>query len=116
MFVAIVFKDIVMENKVAVDEYVFNTLMRDLVGHDHSASSFLVYVLIWSKSKGRERIRVALSYQALAEGTGLSKSATQGAIRRLVRRQLLAVRKAGPTAIPQYSILRPWKRWAKHMA
>ncbi|MGA7415024.1 MAG: hypothetical protein WBW33_31430 [Bryobacteraceae bacterium] len=102
-----------MENKVGVDEYVFNTLMRDLVGHDHSASSFLVYVLIWGRSKGRERNRVALSYQALAEATGLSKSGTQGAIRRLVRRQLLAVRKAGPTATPEYSILRPWKRWAK---
>ena len=68
-------------------------------------SSFLVYILIWGKSKGRERNRVALSYQALAEATGLSKSATQGAIRRLVRRQLLAVKKAGPTATPEYSIL-----------
>jgi hypothetical protein len=102
-----------MENKVAVDEYIFSSLMRDLVGHDHSASSFLVYVLIWGKSKGRERNRVALSYQALAEATGLSKSATQGAVRRLVRRQLLAVKRAGPTAIPEYSILRPWRRWDK---
>jgi len=102
-----------MEKKIAIDEYVLNTLMRDLVGHDHSASSFLVYILVWGKSRGRERNRVALSYQTLAEATGLSKSATQSAIRHLVRRQLLAVRKEGPTSTPEYSILRPWKRWAK---
>jgi len=102
-----------MISKVAVDEYVFDTLMRDLVGHDHSASSFLVYVLIWGRAKGGERNRVAMSYQALAGATGLSKSATQSAVRHLVRRQLLAVKKEGPTATPQYSILRPWKRWAK---
>ena len=67
------------------------------------------------RTGGRERNRVALSYQALAEATGLSKSAAQGAIRRLLRRQLLAVRKDGPTATPEYSILRPWKRLEKFL-
>jgi hypothetical protein len=100
-------------NKISVDQYVVDTLMRDLVGHDHSPSSFLVYLFVWMKAKGRERNRVALSYQALAESTGLSKSAAQEAVRRLVRRQLLTVKKEGPTATPQYSILRPWKRLAK---
>jgi hypothetical protein len=105
----------VTNNRISVDVYVFETLMRDLVGHDHSCSSFLVYVFIWTKTRGSERHRVSLSYQALAEATGLSKSATQGAIRRLVRRQLLAVEKEGPTATPRYSILRPWKRFAKFL-
>jgi DNA-binding MarR family transcriptional regulator len=106
----------VTNSKISFDTYVFDTLMRDLVGHDHSPSSFLVYVYIWMKASGRERNRVTLSYQALAEATGLSKSATQIAIRRLLRRQLLTAKKDGPTATPQYSLLRPWKRLAKLLA
>jgi hypothetical protein len=86
--------------------------MRDLVGHDHSPSAFLVYLYLWSQVNGRERNRVAVSYQSIAEGTGLSKSAAQIAIKRLARRQLIVVTRAGPTAVPEYRILRPWQRLA----
>ncbi len=105
-----------IKSKISFDTYVVDTLLRDLVGHDHSPSSFLVYVYIWMRAGGRERNRVTLSYQALAEATGLSKSATQIAIRRLVKRQLLTAKRDGPTATTQYAVLRPWKRLSKLLA
>ncbi len=86
--------------------------MRDLVGHDRSPSSFLVYLYLWGRVGGKERNRVAVSYQSIAEATGLSKSAAQGAVKRLARRQLVVVARAGPTTVPEYRILRPWQRLA----
>lgn len=53
---------------------------------------------------------VALSHQQLAEGTGLSKSAVQGAVRLLKRRKLLSAARKNPTATPIYRIERPWAR------
>jgi len=53
---------------------------------------------------------VSLSHQQLAEGTGLSKSAVQGAVRLLKRRQLLSAALKNPTATPVYRVERPWAR------
>ena len=44
----------------------------------------------------------------LAVDTGLSKSAVQRGLRTLVRRRLLRVEKASRTAVPAYTVLRPW--------
>lgn len=52
----------------------------------------------------------APGYAKVAEETGLSRSAVQAAIRRLLRRKLVAVSRASATATPEYSILRPWQR------
>lgn len=51
-----------------------------------------------------------MSYARLADETGLSRSASQAAIAWLVRRKLLAVHKEAVTAIPVYSVQRPWQR------
>jgi len=32
---------------VAVEAYVFDTLMHDLIGHDRAASAFVVYLHLW---------------------------------------------------------------------
>ena len=96
--------------RVGVDGYVFDVLMRDLVGHDRSPATFLVYLYFWGRAHGKERQRVAASYQEIAEATGLSKSGAQGAVRRLLRRQLVWVVKRQPTAVPEYRIARPWRR------
>lgn len=56
------------------------------------------------------RRRVTVSHGAVAEETGLSKSAVQAAIRLLKRRQLLRSFQATPTATPEYEVLRPWVR------
>jgi hypothetical protein len=53
---------------------------------------------------------VQLSHQQLAEGTGLSKSAVQGAVRLLKRRKLLSASLKNPTATPIYRVERPWAR------
>jgi len=102
-------------NHIAIDEYVLDVLLPDLTRHDHSPSAFLVYLVIWTSLFRLEERQAALSLQQLAENTGLSKSAVQGAIRLLKRRGLLKVTKASPTAIPQYELVRHWlQRRAKN--
>ena len=93
-----------------LDPYVVETLMPDLVGHDRSPSSFLVYVALWRHTGLRRGARARLSHRELAEETGLSKSSVQGAVRNLLRRRLIAVSRASATATPDYAVLRPWVR------
>lgn len=94
-----------------IDSYVMDTLMPDLVLHDHQPSAFLVYLQLWYRSAGRA-LRVRLSHREMADATGLSKSAVQAAIRTLIRRQLIASLREGVTEVPQYIVLRPWRRVA----
>jgi hypothetical protein len=91
-----------------IDDYVLDVLMRDLVGHDHSPSAFLVYLHLWSQTTGRRAKSVRLSHQMVAGATGLSKSAVQAAMRRLLRRRLVSVHRESATATPEYRVLRPW--------
>ena len=95
---------------IALDDYVIDVLMRDLVGHDRAPSAFLVYLHLWSESEGRQKSAVAVSHQMIAEATGLSKSAVQKGIRCLARRKLIKAQKDSPTAIPEYRVLHPWRR------
>ena len=93
---------------VRIDPYVLEVLMRDLVGHDRSASAFLVYLALWHRTHGAGLRTSRVSLQQLADSTGLSKSAVQGALRRLARRRLIRSAHDSPTAVPEYSVLRPW--------
>lgn len=94
----------------ANDNYIVETLMRDLVGHDRSPAAFIVYLYVGHQvAKSRKR-SAALSLQKIAHGTGLSKSAVQAAMRLLRKRKLLAVSKSSPTSVPVYEVLRPWER------
>jgi Helix-turn-helix domain len=95
---------------VRIDAYVLDSLMRDLVGHDHRPSAFLVYLRLWRQSHGEGVSSVQVSLMDLAAGTGLSKRAVQSGLTLLVRRKLIAVKRAGITAIPVYTVLRPWER------
>lgn len=95
---------------ITIDDYVLDTLMRDLVGHDRQPSAYLVYLCLW-----RERTRaggepVQLSLQELSDRTGLSKRAVQDAITRLHQRKLIRIRRASITAIPEYTVRTPWRR------
>jgi len=94
----------------AIDGYVVRTLMPDLVGHDRQPSAFVVYLFLWERSAGGRHRNVSLSLREIAEGTGLSKRAVQTALAVLARRRLLAARRDGPTAIPEYTVHRPWAR------
>jgi len=97
--------------QIPVDLYVFEVLMRDLVGHDHATSAFLVYLQLWYGTQGQETQGVRISHQQMAEATGLSKSAVQVAIRRLIRRELVICEKTSVTATPEYRIRKPWRRY-----
>jgi hypothetical protein len=95
-----------------IDDYVTDTLLRDLVGHDRRPVSFLVYLWL-AASQARTGAPVPISYQELAESVGVSKSAAQSAVSWLVRRKLLATTKANATAIPTYTVLFPWRKQAR---
>jgi hypothetical protein len=92
-----------------IDAYLMETLMPDLVLHDRQPSAFLVYLQLWYRSAGRPR-RVQVSHQTMAVATGLSKSAVQAAMRTLARRRLIRGVRASATAVPAYTVLRPWRR------
>ncbi len=95
---------------VSIDRYILDTLMRDLVGHDRQPSAYLVYAFLWHETHGR---RLASTQQALidiAEGTGLSKRGVQSALGHLGRRKLITVSRTSITAVPVYTVLRPWRR------
>jgi hypothetical protein len=91
-----------------VDDYVIETLMRDLVSHDKKPSAFIVYLFLWRRTLGQARPSVHQSHQQLADATGLSKSAVQAAIKVLARRRLIETRRASKTATPEYFVHRPW--------
>jgi hypothetical protein len=98
-----------MQSRIAVDDYVLDTLMADLVGHDKMASAFIVYLFLWRQTHAGRARAVALSLQVIAEGTGLSKRAVQLAVARLVKRELVAVTRSSVTATSRYSVMRPWR-------
>ena len=77
-------------SQIKLDDYILDTLLRDLVGHDRKPAAFLVYLWL-AGEQSRRRSTVAISYQELAENTGLSRSSTQASVRWLLRRKLLIV-------------------------
>ena len=93
-----------------LDAYVMDTLMPDLVLHDRRPSAFLVYLHLWYRSAGRQTAAVRASHREMVDATGLSKSAVQAAIRTLTRRRLVRATRQTPTAVPEYTVLRPWRR------
>ncbi|MDP9202981.1 MAG: helix-turn-helix domain-containing protein [Gemmatimonadota bacterium] len=95
---------------VDVDAYVLDTLLPDLVGHDRQPSAFLVYLFLWRSSHGSGRTKTQVSLLDIATGTGLSKRAVQEAIRRLAKRRLVSIQRESITAIPVYTVRRPWVR------
>ena len=97
-------------SNIAVDRYVLDTLMADLIGHDRQPSAYLVYLFLYRHSHGAGTASVQLSLFDLATGTGLSKRAVQEALRWLAKRRLLSLQRAGITAIPVYTVKRPWIR------
>jgi len=95
---------------VEVDGYVVDTLMADLVGHDRQPSAFLVYLFLWRHTHGSGRATAQVSLLDLAMGTGLSKRAVQEALRWLAKRRLLSLQRESITAVPVYTVRRPWVR------
>jgi hypothetical protein len=93
-----------------LEAYIAEVLLRDLVGHDRSPAAFLVYFSLYALTYAAGRRSVHLSLKKVAERTGLSKSAVQGALRILSRRQLIRAVHETRTAVPEYFVQRPWAR------
>ena len=93
-----------------LDAYVVDALLPDLVAHDRAPSALLVFLVLWRRSRGVGETTVQLSLIDIATATGLSKRAVQSAISRLVKRRLLGVQRESVTAVPVYTIRRPWAR------
>lgn len=93
--------------KVQIDDYILDTLLRDLTGHDRKPAAFLVYLWLTGE-QSRRKGPVAISY--IAQNTGLSRSSAQASVRWLVGRKLLAATKATATAVPVYTVHFPWRR------
>jgi len=101
-----------MASRVTLDRHIVDTLMPDLVGHDHQPSSFLVYLYLWCQARGRVERRATASLQRIADDTGLSKSAVQYAMRTLRRRRLITSRQRTATSVPEHLVHSPWRRRA----
>jgi hypothetical protein len=95
-----------------LDDYVVDVLMRDLAGHDRKPASFLIYLWLTAEQE-RRKGTVQVSYQELAESVGVSKSSAQAAVGWLVRRKLLTASKENATAVPSYTVRRPWREAAR---
>ena len=93
-----------------MDEYILDTLMADLVGHDRQPSAFIVYLHLWRSTHARREDRARIALRDIAEATGLSKRSVQAALSWLAKRKLIAVEREGITAIPVYTVMRPWRR------
>lgn len=95
---------------IPVDDYVLDVLMRDLVGHDQQPAAYLVYLRLYSVAVRNNWKAVSVSLRALAEETGLSKSAVQTALATLRRRELINIQREHATAIARHRVLRHWRR------
>jgi hypothetical protein len=95
--------------QVPLDAYVLDCLLPDLIGHDRRPAAFVVYLHLYRQAAPADWA-VRRSHQAIAAATGLSRSAVQGALAHLQRRQLVATSRAHPTAVPLHRVLRPWLR------
>jgi hypothetical protein len=99
-----------MAKRLGLDPYIVDTLMRDLIAHDRSPTTFVVFLWLWRQTHAQGRDKIGASLADIAHATGLSKSSVQNAIRRLLRRRLIAAAKAGPTTAPIYQVNETWKR------
>jgi DNA-binding MarR family transcriptional regulator len=95
---------------ISVDSYVLDVLMRDLAGHDRSPAAFLVFLLLWRRTRAISLTAVRLSHREIAEEVGLSKSAVQQALRVLHRRGLVRSKQRHRTDTPEHQVMRPWAR------
>src|SRR5438045_2913207 len=95
---------------IAVDDYVIDTLLRDIVGHDRQPAAFLVYLYLYGQAAREKWQPVEGSLRSIAERTGLSKSAVQTAIKLLNTRELIKSEAMGGVTSPRHLVLRHWRQ------
>ena len=95
---------------IPVDDYVLDVLMRDIIGHDRQPAAYLLYLYLYGRAARAKWKPVAASLRALADETGLSKSAVQTGLELLRRRELIESESDHATAVPTHRVLRHWRR------
>lgn len=95
---------------IPIDDYVLDVLMRDIVGHDRQPAAYVVYLWLYGQAARRNWRPIDASLRALADETGLSKSAVQAALDTLRYRELIVTSAAHATATPRHRVLRHWRR------
>lgn len=95
--------------RLALDPYITDTLMRDLIGHDRAPTAFALYLWLWRQTRAAGKPVLGISLQTMASETGLSKSSVQNGLRRLHRRKLVTVQRDAATAACRYRIHEPWR-------
>ena len=95
---------------IAIDDYVLDVLMRDLIGHDQKPAAYLVYLYLYGQAARRKWKPVAASLRTIADATGLSKSAIQVALATLRHRELIVTKRDHATATSRHRVLRHWRR------
>ena len=93
---------------IALDGYVIDVLMPDLVGHDKKPASFLVLLYLLRVAQQKQSADFEVSLQTIAVKTGLAKSTVQAALRHLKRRGLIDPAVVATTGHPVRRVLRPW--------
>jgi hypothetical protein len=91
----------------ALDPYIVDVLLPDLVGHDRRPSAYLLYLVLWRRARSGDG-DVALSLKSMTEATGLSKRAVQDALEHLVKRKLVTARRESITAVARFEVHEPW--------
>jgi DNA-binding MarR family transcriptional regulator len=94
----------------AIDRYVIDVLLPDLVGHDRRPAAFLVYLALLCEADRRHAASVPISLQELATRTGLGKSTVQAAIRHLKQRGLIDPEHVATTSAPSRKVVRVWEQ------
>ena len=83
---------------------------QGVISTNTSPSAFLVYLFLWRLTHGAGSATAQVALRDVAENTGLSKRGVPSALSWLVKRKLIAVARASITAIPVYTVNRPWLR------
>jgi hypothetical protein len=94
---------------VSIDHYVLDVLMRDLIGHDQKPAAFMVYLHLYGQAARHKWRHISASVRAIADTTGLSKSAVHAALTHLRHRQRIATTADHRTATPRHRVLRHWR-------
>jgi hypothetical protein len=94
---------------IAIDDYVLDVLMRDLIGHDQKPAAFLVYLHLYGQAARTRWRLITASVRTIGDATGLSKSAVHTALTHLRRRQLITTTADHATATPRHRVLRHWR-------
>ena len=91
----------------ALDPYIVDVLLPDLVGHDRRPAAYLLYLALWRRAHIEDG-GVAMSLRSLTEATGLSKRAVQDALEHLAKRKLVTAHRDSSTAVARFEVHEPW--------